>query len=136
MVLFQVERFHRLATVLFSGAAGARGCVALTPRRVRTLARRRAAAAAPPDLAHALHAVLGADDVIPEPPQPFEEVPSVAPDTWDVGEDEEEPSAGEGGEGAEWAARHARLELYDQLCRYFRPSAVPPPGDITDLVAL
>lgn len=77
--------------------------------------------------------VLGADDVIPEPPQPFEEVPSVAPDTWDVGEDEEEGAAGE---GAAWAARHARLELYDQLCRYFRPSAVPPSGDITDLVAL
>ncbi|XP_063385695.1 muskelin [Cydia fagiglandana] len=128
----EVERFHALATVLFSGGGVGRGAVALTPRRARTLARRRATHAAPPDLAHKLHQVLGADDTIPEPPTPYEDVSLEAPDTWDVGEDDADSGAGD----ADWAARHARVLLYDNLCRYFRPSKVPPQQDIADLVAL
>ncbi|KAL0820599.1 hypothetical protein ABMA28_006442 [Loxostege sticticalis] len=125
----QVSRFQKLATVLFAPAGPSRAGAGLTPRRTRALQRRRAHHQAHPDLAHALQAVLGAED-IPEPPQPFEEIPSPAPDTWDVGEDADDAAA------PEWDARAARVQLYDQLCKYFRPSTVPPAGDVADLVAL
>ncbi|KAM3960333.1 muskelin 1 [Aphomia sociella] len=145
----QVSRFQKLATVLFAGnagdatcscgaaAAGCGGCGPgagrpLNPRRRRTLARRRARMPAHADIQHALHAVLGADDSTPEPPQPFEEVPEPEPDTWDVADDADEPDEPD----AEWDARAARIRLYDYLCRYFRPSTFHPKGDITDLVNL
>ncbi|XP_028163273.1 muskelin isoform X2 [Ostrinia furnacalis] len=126
----QVARFQKLATVLFAPPEPSRAPAALTPRRTRALQRRRAHAQPHPDLAQALQAVLGADDSMPEPPQPFEELASPTPDTWDVGTDEDDAGA------QQWDARAARVQLYDELCKYFRPSAVPPPADVADLVAL
>ncbi|XP_053614585.1 muskelin isoform X2 [Plodia interpunctella] len=130
----QVSRFQKLATALFAGAARtAHAPAALCARGARALARRRARAA-PAELAHhahALHAVLGSVESLPEPVVPFEEVSLPAPDTWDVGEDaDEEPPT------REREARAARIQLYDHLCQYFRPSTVPPKGDIMDLVSL
>lgn len=78
--------------------------------------------------------VLGADEPYPEPTQPFEEIKEPAPDTWDVGPDDELPPDQE--ETDEWNARAQRMKLYDWLCRFFRPSAVPPKGDIADMVIL
>ncbi|XP_026741062.1 muskelin isoform X1 [Trichoplusia ni] len=131
----QVSRFQKLATVLFAGP-GPEECsaVALSPRRTRALARRRHTQPAPADLAHALAQVLGADDNAPEPTQPYEEVTEPTPDTWDVGQDDE--LSGERAAAADWAARAKRIALYDSLCQFFRPSTVPPSGDITDLVTL
>ncbi|CAH2042154.1 unnamed protein product, partial [Iphiclides podalirius] len=141
----QVTQFQKLATLLFTGGVGEAGggegggACALSPRRVRTLARRRARHPPPVDLAQALAAVLGAEDAMPEPTQPFEEASAPTPDTWDVGEEGDADGEGEGGEGegcGEWDARALRVRLYDHLCRYFRPSVVPPRQDLTDLVAL
>ncbi|KAJ0174253.1 hypothetical protein K1T71_010399 [Dendrolimus kikuchii] len=128
----QVSRFQKLATVLFAGAeAAGGGACALTPRRTRALHRRRASQPVPRDLAYALAQVLGAEDTLPDPVQPFEEVSEPMPETWDVGQDDDEEAP-----GPEWDARQARIKLYELLCQYFRPSTVPPKGDITDLVAL
>ncbi|RVE51419.1 hypothetical protein evm_003974 [Chilo suppressalis] len=127
----QVARFQKLATELFACVPPERGPCALCPRRTRALHRRAARARQNRDLAHHLAAVLGADDNIPDPPQPWEECSSPAPDTWDVGEDDDPAPA-----PAHWDARAARLRLYDRLANYFRPSTVPPDADITDLVAL
>ncbi|XP_052743580.1 muskelin [Bicyclus anynana] len=131
----QVEHFHKLATVLFAGSERAEGGArALSGRRVRALARRRAALrlrAHDGDMALALAAVLGADDSTLEPTEPFEESSSPTPDTWDVGTDEDDAP-----DSDEWDERSARMRLYDQLCQYFRPSAVPPAADVTDLVHL
>ncbi|XP_072942576.1 muskelin [Epargyreus clarus] len=128
----QVTHFQKLATVLFAGAADDEpGACALSPAATRALALRRARDAAPADLALALAVVLGADEAPPEPPQPFELAEEPAPDTWDVGAAPDElPGA------ARDAGRDARIRLYDQLCAYFRPSAVPPRADLTDLVTL
>ncbi|CAH2226383.1 jg2838, partial [Pararge aegeria aegeria] len=75
--------------------------------------------------------VLGADDTSFEPTEPFEETLSPTPDTWDVGNDEDDSP-----ETEEWDERSNRMRLYDQLCQYFRPSTVPPSADVTDLVHL
>ncbi|CAH0695734.1 unnamed protein product [Spodoptera exigua] len=131
----QVSRFQKLATVLFAGPGPAEPAPAtLTPRRTRSLARRRRAMPAATDIALSLAQVLGADEPYPEPTQPFEEIKEPTPDTWDVGPDDEDPSEQE--ETAEWNARAQRMKLYDWLCRFFRPSTVPPKGDITDMVIL
>ncbi|KAH9633210.1 hypothetical protein HF086_017765 [Spodoptera exigua] len=133
----KVSRFQKLATVLFAGPGPAEPAPAtLTPRRTRSLARRRRAMPAATDIALSLAQVqvLGADEPYPEPTQPFEELKEPTPDTWDVGPDDEDPSEQE--ETAEWNARAQRMKLYDWLCRFFRPSTVPPKGDITDMVIL
>ncbi|KAJ8717113.1 hypothetical protein PYW08_005512 [Mythimna loreyi] len=131
----EVSRFQKLATVLFAGpGASSSAPIALSPRRTRALARRRHTQPEPADLAHALAQVLGAEDTAPEPIQPFEEVTEPTPDTWDVGQDDEVRGGPE--ETAEWNARTERIKLYDSLCLFFRPSTVPPKGDITDLVTL
>lgn len=148
----QVSRFQKLATALFAGAPPpASEARALTPRRVRALRRRRAHQPHHQDLARALAQVLGGEDNLPEPMQPFEEISEPTPETWDVGPDDEEGVEGEGGVGvagaqggpgpsaAEWAwrLRQERIALFDRLCAYFRPSAVPPRDkDIMDLVVL
>ncbi|XP_022128529.2 muskelin [Pieris rapae] len=132
----QVAKFQRLATALFAGRVRDECApVSLSPRRVRALARRRAAVSAPADLARALAAVLGVDDTIPEATQPFEEATLPDVDTWDVGRDDEEPVPASGPGGA-WDERAARIGLYERLAAYFRPSTVPPTADILDLVAL
>ncbi|XP_068620110.1 muskelin [Battus philenor] len=126
----QVAHFQRLTGVLFSGPRVEPRCeVALSPRRVRTLARRRARMPPPVDMAHALAAVLGADEAALEATPPFEDACSPTPDTWDVGELFEE-------ELGEWEPREARVRLYDRLCTYFRPSVGPPRPDVGDLVVL
>ncbi|KAJ2948603.1 hypothetical protein O0L34_g7858 [Tuta absoluta] len=130
----QLSRFKKLATVLFSaeGAQCSQGVPhALSPRRTRALARRRAQHTAHKDLQHALHAVLGADDTVFEPTQPFEDMSAPAPDTWDVGDDSDDAAPSDA-----WRTRALRAELYDKLCHYFRPSQVPPLADIGDLVHL
>lgn len=128
-------RFQRLATILFSGTAPSEGAAcALSPRRARALARRRHAQPVPCDLAHALAQVLGADDTAPEPTTPFEETTEPTPETWDIGQDDELSAERE--KTAQWNARAQRIKLYDALCIFFRPSMVPPKGDITDLVML
>ncbi|KPJ04033.1 Muskelin [Papilio xuthus] len=135
----QVSQFQKLATALFtSPPAEWNAACALTPHRTRTLARRRARRTPHADLAHALAAVLGADDSCLDSPQPFEEVRPPTPDTWDVGEVGGvcEGAASEEEEEAGWAARDARVRLYDRLCTYFRPSTVPPRADVGDLIAL
>ncbi|KAL4704274.1 hypothetical protein ACJJTC_016292 [Scirpophaga incertulas] len=152
----QEARFQKLATVLFSAgperARAAAPAPALCPRRARALQRRRAAAAARPrrdSLRAHLAAVLGAEDAAPEPLEPFEEVqlPAAAPDTWDVAEAAPDADAGaddadadadaeRGERDYEWSARADRIHLYDELCRYFRPSAVAPRASVPDLVAL
>ncbi|OWR42316.1 muskelin isoform X2 [Danaus plexippus] len=139
----QVAHFQKLATVLFSGrtspdedellygseAAGAGTGRPLDVGRVRTLRRRRAAArrdAYHADLPRALLSVLGTDEPLVEP-SPFEdECPSPEP--------AEEPRDSRSNET--WETRAARIRLYDRLCRYFRPSAVPPADDIQNLVHL
>nr|XP_049700727.1 muskelin isoform X2 [Helicoverpa armigera] len=78
--------------------------------------------------------VLGADDTAPEPTTPFEETTEPTPETWDVGQDDELSAERE--KTAQWNARAQRIKLYDALCIFFRPSMVPPKGDITDLVML
>ncbi|XP_059059021.1 muskelin [Achroia grisella] len=154
----QVTRFQKLATVLFAGeaacgcgrAAGAGGAGGaggawceheprpLDARRARALSRRRAELPAHADLAHALQAVLGAEDNAAEmeATMPFETISAPAPDTWEVGEDADEDEAAAASAGAVWCARAARLRLYDRLARYFRPSTVPPAADLADLVRL
>ncbi|XP_034835411.1 LOW QUALITY PROTEIN: muskelin [Maniola hyperantus] len=131
----QVEHFQKLATVLFAGSEKPESSArALSARRVRALARRRAALrqiAQSGDMAQALAAVLGADDTSFEPTEPFEESSSPTPDTWDVGNDEDDAP-----DSTEWDERSNRMKLYDQLCQYFRPSTVPPSADVTDLVHL
>ncbi|XP_075981320.1 muskelin 1 isoform X2 [Anticarsia gemmatalis] len=132
----QVSRFQKLATVLFAGVGQPEaGPCALTPRRTRALARRRHTQPAPADLAHALAQVLGADENLPEPIQPYEEISESSPESWDVEQDECGAEA-EGEGAAAWAARAARIALYDELCAYFPPRRVPPASDIADLVTL
>lgn len=82
--------------------------------------------------------VLGADESVPDPPQPFEDVPEPEPDTWDVGDagDDSRDSRDSRDATARWDVRAARIALYDTLCQYFRPSTVPPQADITQLVTL
>ncbi|XP_022814581.1 muskelin [Spodoptera litura] len=131
----QVARFQKLATVLFAGPSPVEpGTAPLTPRRTRSLARRRRATPAATDIAFSLAQVLGADEPYSEPTQPFEELNEPAPDTWDVGQDDELSIEQE--ETDEWNARAQRMKLYEWLCRFFRPSTVPPKGDITDMVIL
>ncbi|XP_026491772.1 muskelin [Vanessa tameamea] len=131
----QVAHFQKLATILFSGTEPPDvRAVSLNARRERTLMRRRAAlhrSAHCGDLAQALAAVLGSEDTLLEPTQPFEETSSPTPDTWDAGEHEDDDP-----DSAERDTRAARVQLYDQLCRYFRPSTAPPGADITDLVKM
>ncbi|CAG5036149.1 unnamed protein product [Parnassius apollo] len=139
MRAFQVAQFQKLATALFSGPPSETSSeCALSPSRVRTLARRRARLPPHTDLAHALAAVLGADDTALEPTQPFEEAVEPIPETWDVGEEGDECVWGAGcaGGAGGWDARAGRVRLYERLCAYFRPSRVPPRAHVTDLVVL
>lgn len=73
--------------------------------------------------------MLGVDDTVPEPTQPFEDIAVPSVDTWDVGEDADCPPP-----SPAWNLRASRLVLYDSLCQYFRPSSVPPQQEITGLV--
>ncbi|GBP55433.1 Muskelin [Eumeta japonica] len=146
----QVERFQKLATVLFAGGedidtgVGARepAARALSPTAARRLARRRARAASTgpqAELSRSLAAVLGADDIVPELLQPFEETtePELEPAAWDRDppRDHEVPDRAHERD-YEWEMRATRLRLYDQLCQYFRPSTVPPRADVSQLVTL
>ncbi|XP_062529883.1 muskelin isoform X2 [Bombyx mori] len=129
----QVSRFQKLATLLFSG--GDEGAAlpsprALSPRRTRALLRARTHHASHAHIADALAQVLGAEEPQPELTLPFEEAGEPQPETWEVGVDEDMTP------DTQWHARQPRLALYDTLAQYFRPSTVPPRGDVTDLVAL
>ncbi|XP_050674767.1 muskelin [Leptidea sinapis] len=128
----QVANFQKLATLLFSGEkSDERSPVSLSPRRTRTLAARRARAPLQADHVRVLAQVLGIDDSTPEPTQPFEECLPPTPDTWDVGHDAEDHTA-----DPHWDSRQSRIQLYDRLAHYYKPSTVPPQGDIMDLVTL
>ncbi|VVD05213.1 unnamed protein product [Leptidea sinapis] len=127
-----VANFQKLATLLFSGEKSEeRSPVSLSPRRTRTLAARRARAPLQADHVRVLAQVLGIDDSTPEPTQPFEECLPPTPDTWDVGHDAEDHTA-----DPHWDSRQSRIQLYDRLAHYYKPSTVPPQGDIMDLVTL
>ncbi|XP_037295113.1 muskelin isoform X2 [Manduca sexta] len=127
----QARRFQKLATALFAGRSTEYNVPALTSRRTRALARRRARPPAPADPAIALAQVLGAEDNIIEPIQPYEDLLEPAPDTWDVADDDDDAAP-----DADWDARQARVNLFDKLCTFFRPTQVPPRADIMDLVVL
>ncbi|KAF9424713.1 hypothetical protein HW555_000014 [Spodoptera exigua] len=124
LVYDPVKKIH----YLFGGNPGNQGSPRVRLDDLWALRLRR------PTLGGVRQSVLGADEPYPEPTQPFEEIKEPTPDTWDVGPDDEDPSEQE--ETAEWNARAQRMKLYDWLCRFFRPSTVPPKGDITDMVIL
>ncbi|XP_048483579.1 muskelin [Plutella xylostella] len=131
----QVQHFQKLPTLLFAGPQTSEfSARALSPAAARRLARRKARTAGDNglELSRSLAAVLGADDTVPELPEPFEELEEPTPDTWDVGDTGSDDSD----DDTASCARAARVQLYDKLCQYFRPSVVPPQADITDLVTL
>ncbi|KAG7301316.1 hypothetical protein JYU34_014246 [Plutella xylostella] len=131
----QVQHFQKLPTLLFAGPQTSEfSARSLSPAAARRLARRKARTAGDNglELSRSLAAVLGADDTVPELPEPFEELEEPTPDTWDVGDTGSDDSD----DDTASSARAARVQLYDKLCQYFRPSVVPPQADITDLVTL
>ncbi|CAB3257188.1 unnamed protein product [Arctia plantaginis] len=131
----QVSRFQKLATELFASPEPQKATArALSPRRARALARRYHTLPEPGDLAYALATVLTANDRLPEPTEPFEEMLQPTPDTWDIGTDDDITQ--DDSETEAWSDRTKRIKLYDSLCQYFRPSRVPPYGDVTTLITL
>ncbi|XP_041985047.1 muskelin [Aricia agestis] len=122
----QRASFEALATLVVCGPGGGVAARALCPRRARTLRRARHDAAPASHLARHLAQVLGAEDSFLEPTQPFEEPCTPPP----------EEAGSDGDDAPEWEARAARIRLYERLCRYFRPSRVPPQADVMDMVKL
>lgn len=110
--LVQLDHYHQLTSALF-----------VNPEQNAALPRPLS-----PGLAAELESrkIVTDDNIRLESPTPFEYAPAIDAEI-------QIPESRTLCDPA-FKAREIRIDIYDELCQYFRPSVVPPDADINDLV--